>query len=665
MFKRLFVFFSILFLSISNLFAESYGFTSNHNGFWSWVLGIFLCAVSIAIVLGIWVITSDEFLDTISGNKQWLFLFPGLFTIASFWIYPTYFCSLLGIVLGSIVSLYFVKHSNIFSVICGLISTINFIALTVLAAKNLPQNWWTWKYFCIALIFLLLAQSISYTYYSSKSFAIKMLILVTLTVIITIVNESLNFYFLEKINLIITILLFIIIFISGLKNIKKYKKNRRERLQSIFGKTQTEIYTIIDNVSKIDHYELKKMSNYLKKCLIAFEVNDEVKAIDNLEEFYRYYRIIKESSIKGPTNKKNYKELCDIAKILAEKLEYTYSRPEHEKTSIYKKIEEIINEIDDEYDDEETNDDEIDDTENDDYESNDNDSDYDENDDEAYSNIDNKNKRKQVYKKAIKDLNNMIGMDSVKQQIQELTDSIEMNKERRRLGINVDNPAIHIVFTGNPGTGKTSVARILAELFYGIGLLPKNIFKEVDRSDLVGNFIGDTAIRVKEVCDEVMGGVLFIDEAYSLVKEDNPRDFEQEAIDTLLKRMEDDRGKFVVIVAGYREEMQRFINSNPGLKSRFNRYIDIPDYSADELFQIAEMFAKSENFIFSEEAKKNLKIKIEKIVSNKEKNFANGRTIREEIYNLAKGKMDTRLKKMEKSKRTKEVMMTILPEDLE
>ena len=184
----------------------------------------------------------------------------------------------------------------------------------------------------------------------------------------------------------------------------------------------------------------------------------------------------------------------------------------------------------------------------------------------------------------------------------------------------------HCVFTGNPGTGKTTVARILAKIYKNIGVIPKGHLVETDRSGLVGEYVGQTAVKTNKVIDHALGGVLFIDEAYSLLGDE--KDYGREAIATLLKRMEDERGQLVVILAGYTKEMQDFINSNPGLQSRFSRYIEFPDYNADELFQIFCKQLKQFEYTLTDEAEEALKGYFADAVTYKGPNFGNARFVR-------------------------------------
>jgi SpoVK/Ycf46/Vps4 family AAA+-type ATPase len=259
-------------------------------------------------------------------------------------------------------------------------------------------------------------------------------------------------------------------------------------------------------------------------------------------------------------------------------------------------------------------------------------------------------------------LDELIGMNDVKKAVRELCQTIQMNQERERQGISAKTPAIHIVFTGNPGTGKTTVARILSRLFNAIGLLPSDKLVETDRSGLVGQYVGSTAPLVNEKCDKAMGGVLFIDEAYTLA-EGGGNDYGKEAIDALLKRMEDDRGKFVVIAAGYKKEMQNFIEANPGLKSRFTHFIHLEDYNPGELYQLFNLYAEKSSYKISDDAKELVQNTIQRIWENRGRDFANGRTIRNYFDSITR-KMDSRLASIPSESRTGEVLTTITAEDV-
>ena len=186
--------------------------------------------------------------------------------------------------------------------------------------------------------------------------------------------------------------------------------------------------------------------------------------------------------------------------------------------------------------------------------------------------------------------------------------------------------SLHLVFTGNPGTGKTTVARIISRLYKQIGVLSKGQLVEVDRSGLVAGYVGQTALKTQEQIKKAMGGVLFIDEAYALAQKDDA--FGQEAIDTVLKAMEDHRDDLVVIVAGYTKPMEKFINSNPGLKSRFNKYIEFPDYTIDELEAIFYRNCQKYDYIVEEEAKKQIRARIIGRKMMRQENFANAREVR-------------------------------------
>ncbi len=228
---------------------------------------------------------------------------------------------------------------------------------------------------------------------------------------------------------------------------------------------------------------------------------------------------------------------------------------------------------------------------------------------------------------AMKELEGLIGLTEVKEEITRLRSFIQIQNRRKEEGLAVIPVSRHFVFTGNPGTGKTTVARILAQIYKDLGVVKGGQLIETDRSGLVAEYVGQTAVKTNKVVDSALDGVLFIDEAYSLVQ-GGKEDYGAEAIATLLKRMEDNRDRLVVILAGYSDEMQQFIDSNPGLQSRFNRYINFPDYDADELAQIFKLLLSKNDFVLTADGEQKLMQKLTAAVQSKTKNFGNARYVR-------------------------------------
>lgn len=227
----------------------------------------------------------------------------------------------------------------------------------------------------------------------------------------------------------------------------------------------------------------------------------------------------------------------------------------------------------------------------------------------------------------LSELHRLTGLTSVKQEVETLANLAKVFQLRKERGLAVPPMSHHLAFLGNPGSGKTSVARIIAKLYGQLGLLEHGHLIEVDRSGLVASYVGQTAAKVQEVVTKALGGVLFIDEAYSLAGK-GENDFGQEAIETLLKLMEDHRDRLIVIVAGYSEEMQEFLKSNPGLRSRFAKDLSFPDYSADEMSDIFFGMAAAAQYRLDDEAKATVRTRMNELWGRRTDSFANARDVR-------------------------------------
>jgi probable Rubsico expression protein CbbX len=220
----------------------------------------------------------------------------------------------------------------------------------------------------------------------------------------------------------------------------------------------------------------------------------------------------------------------------------------------------------------------------------------------------------------------LIGLTPVKKRIREIAAFLVVTRARKELGIESSQPSLHMSFTGNPGTGKTTVALRIAEILHRLGYVRKGHVVSVTRDDLVGQYIGHTAPKTKEILKKAMGGVLFIDEAYYLYRPENERDYGQESIEILLQVMENQRDDLVVILAGYKDRMNTFFQSNPGMSSRIAHHIDFPDYETDELFEISQKMLEEMQYQMSDDAKKVMSEYIE--LRKHQPHFANARSIR-------------------------------------
>ena len=258
----------------------------------------------------------------------------------------------------------------------------------------------------------------------------------------------------------------------------------------------------------------------------------------------------------------------------------------------------------------------------------------------------------------LSELDSYIGLDVVKDEVHSLINMVQVYKLRREHDLPTTDMSLHMVFTGNPGTGKTMMARMMARIYRSLGILSKGQLVEVDRSGLVAGYVGQTAIKTQKAIEKAMGGVLFIDEAYALNgKSEN--DFGQEAIDTVLKAMEDHRDDLVVIVAGYTDLMGKFIHSNPGLESRFNRFLLFEDYTADEMVQIFDMQCKKGCYRLTEDARPLVRDYIAE--ESADDSFGNARGVRNLFEHILVAQ-NNRLAAMEKI--TREDLMTITADDV-
>lgn len=267
----------------------------------------------------------------------------------------------------------------------------------------------------------------------------------------------------------------------------------------------------------------------------------------------------------------------------------------------------------------------------------------------------------------LSDLDEFVGMESVKQAIREIAWEVENAMQRLRRGLgDGEKPSIHIVLTGNPGTGKTTIARKLGEILEAVGFLDNSHVEEVDRSRMVSQYVGETPKLVDRLCDKATGGILFIDEAYTLapVNESGIKDEQGlQALEKLMKRMEDDRGKFVVIAAGYKTEMENLLRINPGMRSRFNRFLHIDDYTSDELYSILMTFAAKKRYRFNDEASEAARFAVRQIYENRSKNFANGREMRS-LFERICTRQAERINRLPHNEQTDDVLLTIIAEDI-
>ncbi|WCC42225.1 AAA family ATPase [Tenacibaculum finnmarkense] len=266
----------------------------------------------------------------------------------------------------------------------------------------------------------------------------------------------------------------------------------------------------------------------------------------------------------------------------------------------------------------------------------------------------------ETLEEVLEELNQLVGLDNIKGAISELSNFLKVQKLREVEGLKSVNNSLHSVFMGPPGTGKTTVARLISKIYKHLGYLEKGHLIETDRSGMVAGYVGQTALKVEEIVTASLNGVLFIDEAYALAK-DAKKDFGNEAIEVLLKKMEDHRKELVVIVAGYPDEMKSFINSNPGLQSRFNRYFTFDHYKPTELVAIFELFCKKNDFVLAADAKEKLLFIFEKLYEKKDKNFGNARVARnlfEKIIEYQANRI------IAIAPITKEVLITIVEQDI-